>query len=75
MNSGLCVCGNRKGLVFPEFSSDTLPLLFPLAGTCGDGQQRHIAISAGDRENQEPFVPQPNAGHEHREEAGQREQD
>lgn len=26
MNTGLCVCGNRKGLVFPEFSSDTLLL-------------------------------------------------
>lgn len=53
----------------------TLPLLFSLAGSRGDGQQRHITISAGDRENQEPVVPQPNAGHEHREEAEPRKQE
>lgn len=45
------------------------------AGPRGDGKQRRLALPAGDREDQEPLLPQPDAGHEHREEAGPEQQD
>ncbi|KAG7233124.1 hypothetical protein INR49_007477 [Caranx melampygus] len=37
-------------------------------------ETRCVAVSAGDRENQESVVPQPDVGHEHREEVGSQQQ-
>lgn len=45
------------------------------AGPRGHGKQCRLAVPAGDREDQEPLLPQPDAGHEHREEAGPEQQD
>lgn len=45
------------------------------AGPRGHGKQRRVALPAGDREDQEPLLPQPDAGHEHREEAGPEQQE
>ena len=45
----------------------------PVAGPRGDGQQRGLALPAGDREDQVAVLPQPDAGHEHREESGPRQ--
>lgn len=45
------------------------------SGSRGDGQQRRVAISTSDREDQEPVVPQSDAGHEHREEDQSQQQE
>lgn len=45
------------------------------SGSRGDGQQRRVAVSTSDREDQEPVVPQSDAGHEHREEDQSQQQE
>ncbi len=45
------------------------------SGSRGDGQQRRVTVSAGDWEDQEPVVPQSDAGREHREEAQPQQQE
>lgn len=44
-------------------------------GSRGDGQQRRVAVPAGDREDEESVLPQPDVGHEHREEDGAQQQE
>lgn len=46
------------------------PFLPIFLGPCGHGEQCHITLPAGDWEDQEPLIPQPNADHEHWEKAG-----
>lgn len=45
------------------------------SGSRGDGQQRRVAVSTSDREDQEPVVPESDAGHEHREEDQSQQQE
>lgn len=45
------------------------------SGSRRHGKQRRVAVPAGDREDQEPVVPQPDAGHEHGEESGPQHQE
>lgn len=45
------------------------------SGSRGDGEQRCIAVSTSDREDQEPVIPQSDAGHEHREEDQSQQQE
>lgn len=50
-------------------------MLICSSGSRGDGQQRRVAVPAGDWENQEPVLPQPDVGDEHREENGPQQQE
>lgn len=72
---GVCVMvGVRPhliGLLLLSVSS----VLSIFQGPCGDGEQRRITLPAGDWKDQEPLVPQPNAGYEHWEKAGPEQQE
>lgn len=50
-------------------------LLSISAGPCGHGKQRYITLPAGDWEDQEPLIPQPNVDYEHWEKAGSEHQE
>lgn len=45
------------------------------SGPRGDGQQRGLAVPAGDREDQESVIPEPDVGNEHREEGRPQQQE
>lgn len=63
---------NPKILTF-FFSSNVL-FWICLLGSCGDGQQCSVTVSAGDWEDEEPVFPQPDVDNEHWEENGPQQQ-
>lgn len=67
------------GRCFSHLSGTKSPkikcLWFCLSGSRGDGQQRGVAVPAGDREDQDAVLPQPLVDDEHREKNGVQQQE